>query len=462
VNANPAKYTPAGAVSPNPIETIPYLRNAQFAPKTVAMYAISTTKPSFLFTDHSSLITTKDDNVISLRTIAYISATSRKIALLASPLLCEMLRAMTKARKNNEGCIYQRSDGRWEARISTPEGRKSFYGHTAEEVRAKMFGGEVLVRGGAKITTDRMTVEKFFTIWFDTVLPMKDLTANTIASYKKIAMYYLIPRLGTARLDRLQPSDVQACWVALKQKKKSPATIAVAKAVLSSMLKTAEQWGYTQRNAAAVTETPRRKPYDAPTISIAQAKSLLERIVNDKCEAAIVLGLLGLRSGEARALRWRDVDFKDRVLHIRQGVTSYDGEFHIGDPKRGSKRPVPMPSFVVAALERQKIHIKALRDNAGPQWVEHSLVLPALNGGYRQGNHLLYDVRRTMRTLGLPESRFHDLRHHFSTVLTALDVHPRIIMALMGHSTMQQSVDYARPSLDNLRKVMDDVDEALA
>jgi hypothetical protein len=46
-------------------------------------------------------------------------------------------------------------------------------------------------------------------------------------------------------------------------------------------------------------------------------------------------------------------------------------------------------------------------------------------------------------------------------VRTALDVHPRKIMALLGHTTQQQSFDYAKPTLDSLHTVMDDLDAVL-
>ena len=46
---------------------------------------------------------------------------------------------MPRHRGNNEGMIRKRSDERWEARISLPDGtRKSFYGKTRQEVQGKL------------------------------------------------------------------------------------------------------------------------------------------------------------------------------------------------------------------------------------------------------------------------------------------------------------------------------------
>ena len=44
-------------------------------------------------------------------------------------------------RGNSEGTITKRADGRWEARISLPDGkRKSFYGKTRQEVARRLSG----------------------------------------------------------------------------------------------------------------------------------------------------------------------------------------------------------------------------------------------------------------------------------------------------------------------------------
>jgi integrase len=56
---------------------------------------------------------------------------------------------------------------------------------------------------------------------------------------------------------------------------------------------------------------------------------------------------------------------------------------------------------------------------------------------------------------GLPHCRFHDLRHACSGLLASLGVHEFVIMALLGHSEVQQTAGYGAPDADALRAAID-------
>ena len=64
---------------------------------------------------------------------------------------------------------------------------------------------------------------------------------------------------------------------------------------------------------------------------------------------------------------------------------------------------------------------------------------------------------------GLPRKRFHDLRHTCATLLLAQDVHPRVVMEILGHSQISLTMDtysHVVPSLQ--REAADRMDTLLA
>ncbi len=64
---------------------------------------------------------------------------------------------------------------------------------------------------------------------------------------------------------------------------------------------------------------------------------------------------------------------------------------------------------------------------------------------------------------GLPRKRFHDLRHTCASLLLAQDVHPRVVMEVLGHSQIGLTMDtysHVMPSLK--REAADRMDTALA
>jgi integrase len=65
-------------------------------------------------------------------------------------------------------------------------------------------------------------------------------------------------------------------------------------------------------------------------------------------------------------------------------------------------------------------------------------------------------VNRSFKPLleraGLPEIRFHDLRHTCATLLLGRGVHPKIVQELLGHATIAMTLDtysHYLPSMGN-------------
>jgi integrase len=100
-------------------------------------------------------------------------------------------------------------------------------------------------------------------------------------------------------------------------------------------METAELWGYIDENPVRKTRLPRRgsRP-EKQILTPEQLCSLLTSLPEPSCSIVWLLSLTGLRIGELLALRWRDIDFENRVLHVRQ--TLYEGHFDDQKPAAAS------------------------------------------------------------------------------------------------------------------------------
>ena len=129
---------------------------------------------------------------------------------------------------------------------------------------------------------------------------------------------------------------------------------------------------------------------------------------------AILILDTGLRSGrEALALKWKDVDFADESIRIRQSKTLV------------GIRSVPMSNRCKAELLRW-------RKRLDPKFSEYVFANPQRPETY------LGDVRRawpkTLKAAGLPFFWPYDLRHTFASRLTQAGVSPVFVAQMMGHS----------------------------
>ena len=143
---------------------------------------------------------------------------------------------------------------------------------------------------------------------------------------------------------------------------------------------------------------------------------------DDPQDAAVYLtaAYTGLRQGELLALRWRDVDLVDNLLHVRANYTDRTEKV----PKGKRVRSVPMMGEVVDALARLKDREHFADDD--------DLVFCSLVGGFLDSFALRRRFYAAIKRAGLRRIRFHDLRHHFgSLAITVLD--PNAVQSYMGH-----------------------------
>jgi hypothetical protein len=133
---------------------------------------------------------------------------------LASPEEPKRPRKTGRTRANNEGSIFPYKNG-WAGYVwvTTPEGKKTrkwAYGKTREETHEKWLQLHEKSRKGP-VPTKNPTVAVFLSRWLEEVIkPNREPT--TYVAYEPLVRLYIIPGLGTKRLDKLTVRDVQT-WL---------------------------------------------------------------------------------------------------------------------------------------------------------------------------------------------------------------------------------------------------------
>jgi integrase len=170
-----------------------------------------------------------------------------------------------KRRGNGEGMIHQRKDGRWEARITSADGRrKSLYGTRRQDVAQKLTVALRARQQGISVFSDRTSVAEYLRLWLEG--NKSSLRARTYRRYEQIVRVHLTPLLGRVVLSRLQPVQVQRLYAERLAAGSAPRTVHHIHMVLRRALGQAERWGYVPRNVATLVETPRAPRYEIASI----------------------------------------------------------------------------------------------------------------------------------------------------------------------------------------------------
>ncbi len=352
-------------------------------------------------------------------------------------------------RANSEGTIRQRVDGRWEARYSYRDAkglprRKSLFGRTQKEVSDKLREARQQQAQGIQPTDDRLTLGKYLAGWLEHVAAPA-LKPKTLASYSQLVTKHITPSLGHLQLTKLDPQALRKFLTAKQASGLSGRTCQYIHGVLRKALADALRDGLIVRNIGTLVKAPRAQAKPVEVLAPDQVRTLLAAIAGDRQEALITVAVgLGLRQGECFALKWSDIDFEERVLHVRHALVRLSGKVLMDTPKtRKAARTVSLPAMALAALVAHRKQQEIERSFAGPHWeaaiVEHEgkpvevdLVFRTTNGTPLESRNVTKRFQRILAECGLPRHRFHDLRHSAATLLLVQGVHPRAIQQILG------------------------------
>lgn len=347
-------------------------------------------------------------------------------------------------RGNAEGTIYKRKDGRWEAAISTGDGRRRrFYGRTRGEAADKLRKAQHALSQGLPLAGERLTVGDYLARWLEESA-RPTLRPRVYDSYRQVVRGHLIPAFGRTRLVKLTPDAIQAY---MNQKLASglrPNTVRNHHAVLRRALTQAERWGLAPRNVARLVSPPRAPREEVKPLSPEQARRFLDAVRGHRLEALFQIALgLGLRQGEVLGLTWPTVDLEAGAVRVERTLQQYDGAYHLDEVKTAlSRRTLGLPAPLVATLKtRRTEQLKSHRREVG--WIGNDwhLVFTTESGAPLSGKEVRRAFKVALQDAELPAQRFHDLRHAAASFMLAQGVPLKVAQEVLGHSTIAITAD---------------------
>jgi len=374
---------------------------------------------------------------------------------------------MPKRRGKGEGSITQLKDGLWQARVTYYEGgvakRKAFYGKTRKEAQEKLTAALASLQQGLPVApSERQSLGEFLGHWLETTAK-NTLRPNTYESYCGVVRKQIVPHVGGVRLTRLTPQHLSGLYAKLQESGLSARTVQFAHAVLHKALDQAVRWGLIPRSPADLVDTPRPKRKELAVLSPEQVEALLAAAKGERLEALFVLAVTtGLRRGELLGLKWGDVDWDAGRLHVQRALVRVNNGMVEQEPKSKRGRSIALPQVALRALHKHRAKQLEERLHAGEYWQDSDYVFASEVGGPLPLRTLFVRFKRLLQKAGLPEIRFHDLRHTAATLLLRQGVHPKVVQEMLGHSSIQMTLDvYSHVLPDLQREAANKLDELL-
>lgn len=351
---------------------------------------------------------------------------------------------MGKRRANGEGSIYLRKDGKWVASVTLANGKhKVVYGKTQKEaVEAKQKLLQDAAKGMVQFTVDQ-TVGTFLDAWLeDTIKP--NLRYKTYMHYRWCAGH-VKAEIGEIQLRKLTPQHIQRLHAKKRTEGCAPQSVKHFHRMLGKAMNDAVKWGLLERNVVSLVSTPRVPRPDMCVLTAEQAQKLVTEASGNFLEALFIVAITtGARVGELLGISWSDVNLQTGKLQIRRALGR---KAKIGlvfsEPKtQQSRRTIQLTDLAINALKNHQLRQQQLKGYGEPDWNEHNLVFCNHVGRPFDHSSMVKDYFHPLLVkVGLPSIRFHDLRHTAATLMFQLDVHPKVVQEMLGHSSISVTLD---------------------
>lgn len=289
----------------------------------------------------------------------------------------------------------------------------------------------------------------------------RNISITTYEQYIKILIKHIYPILGKLKLSELQPIHLQK-YVDLKILELKPQTVKIHLNILSIALTYAYKLQIIDDKIVDRIMIPKNNKFKNEIYTEEDLKILFEKVKDKNIELPIHLAVgFGLRISEILGLRWQDIDFENKVIHVRQITARVNGEVILKEPKTESSiRDLSGPPEIFEMLKKERK--KQLQERLKGKRINEELIFFDKKGNPIGEDCISQRFRRFLIKKGLKQIRFHDLRHAHATLLIQKNVNSKIISDRLGHSNITTTLNiYAHTLKEMDREAGEKIAESL-
>lgn len=277
-------------------------------------------------------------------------------------------------------------------------------------------------------------------------LPAKKLhlATTTYRGYERNVQLHVLPVLGTVSIRRLRYQQIEALYDTLLHPTEgrglSPKTVHEIHLIIKGALADALRRGLVTRNVAVVARAPKQRSLqriEGVSLTEDQLRQLMRTAVGHRLFPLYWLtAMTGMRRNEVLGLKWPDIDFTKKRLHLNRGLVAVGYEVHQTRGKtKTARRTIALDETTLTVLAGWRAHQAAEFAAVGitneERWV-------FTNGdGQPVHPHAVYEAfRRIVHNADIPTIRYHDLRHTHGSLLIRDGIPVKVVSERLGHANI--------------------------
>lgn len=336
--------------------------------------------------------------------------------------------------------------------------------HTEKEAEAARMETIGQLYSNTYVVYEKISVKAFYEFWLEYVM-RPNVSNDTYKGYKSKIKNHIIPQIGKKKLSTISRADVQKLYNKIFKKSKS--VVRVVKTIIGTSMKFALENKMISYNPAEDIDLPKEKKQkefrvrhidEQKTLNYDQVLVLVNAAKDTKIYLQVMFAvLMGLRCSEILGLKYTDIDYVNRTLHVeRQLGTVPMSEKEDFAPKtytkqeikvktESSDRELPIPDMLFDAIlkERERYEknkSRRINDKHYPFFDENYICCSSYGRPRSRCYHWPY-FKKLLKDNNLPNVRWHDLRSTYCTILLKNDFNAKAVSKLMGHAKEIITID---------------------
>lgn len=352
--------------------------------------------------------------------------------------------------------ITRRKDGRFMGRfiIGRDTGGKAVYqyvyGKTYDEAQEKVMIGKAIE--SCFLSGRGISVKKAYDEWLNAVA--NRVKESSFANYKMKFEKHILPEFGDMPVSELSAEAINAFICKKIKNGLSASYVRDIFVVFKTMLKYAQE-EYNFKLPLKNIALPKCEKKEVKNINDTEQSMLvayLKQHMNLASFGILISLLMGLRIGELCGLKWSDVDFKNKLLHIGktvQRITLSDGnrktKVIISSPKsETSHRRISIPDCLIEYFEKFRAN-----DDYYILSGSEKLIEPRT---------MQYRYKKVLQAAKVSNHNYHQLRHTFATNCMQNGFDIKTLSNVLGHSNVSLTLSrYIHPDFSHERRLMNNM-----
>ena len=312
----------------------------------------------------------------------------------------------------------------------------------------------------------QLTLAKYIDLWLTDIAPGK-LAKSTIRRDRQ-DIERILPALGHYKLTELRPEHFRNFYAELRKvispdtkKPLSECTIEGVHATLCSILSDAVEGGFLSHNPAWRTYRYAGRKCEKKIADEETAQKIIAALEGESIKYETYFKLIiatGMRRGECCGLKWCDIDWEQRSIHICRNVVKVTGEdIIVKEPKTAAGDRYVYFSLEMASLLKEyrsfcqgELELHEGRELTLEDYIfrRHGGRLPMTPSTFT------WRFKLILKKHGLPTAlNVHSLRHTNASMLIAQGVDVRTVAGLLGHAQPSTTLDIYSHAFDKNKKL---------